>query len=50
MEIPSAPPGGALIQTSYAGVCHSDLHVQDGVIDLGKGVKQDRAVVFKALG
>ncbi|XP_019622100.1 PREDICTED: uncharacterized protein LOC109468286 [Branchiostoma belcheri] len=29
-EVPTAPKGGAVVKTEYAGVCHSDLHSLDG--------------------
>ncbi|XP_035674353.1 alcohol dehydrogenase-like isoform X1 [Branchiostoma floridae] len=29
-EVPTAPKGGAVVKTDYAGVCHSDLHGADG--------------------
>ena len=35
--VPQPPPDGVVIKTTYAGVCHSDLHLLDDVIDLGGG-------------
>eukprot|EP00058_Branchiostoma_floridae_P012099 XP_002597587.1 hypothetical protein BRAFLDRAFT_82307 [Branchiostoma floridae] len=29
-EVPTAPKGGAVVKTEYAGVCHSDVHLMDG--------------------
>lgn len=39
MEQPTPVPQGAevLLQVRAAGVCHSDLHLQDGGYDLGQG-------------
>ena len=30
-----APPGGALVRVTGGGVCHSDVHIQDGKFDTG---------------
>ena len=45
-EMPLPPPAGSevLLKVLAAGVCHSDLHVQDGSIDLGN----DEVVSFAA--
>jgi len=34
-EIPDPPPSGLILKTSYAGVCHSDLHFLKDEKDLG---------------
>jgi alcohol dehydrogenase, propanol-preferring len=48
IESPPAPEGTqALLRVSACGVCHSDLHVADGYIDLGQGQKLDLAPVVK---
>lgn len=37
-----APKGTeVLVKITYSGVCHSDVHLQDGYVDLGDGDKQD---------
>ncbi|XP_064602529.1 alcohol dehydrogenase-like [Liolophura sinensis] len=33
--IPDAPPKGLVIKTSFGGVCHTDIHLQDDKIPLG---------------
>ncbi|XP_078665327.1 alcohol dehydrogenase-like [Branchiostoma floridae x Branchiostoma belcheri] len=38
-EVPTAPKGGAVVKTEYAGVCHSDVHGADG--DLLKFIPLD---------
>jgi D-arabinose 1-dehydrogenase-like Zn-dependent alcohol dehydrogenase len=42
-EAPTPTPQGAevLLRVSHCGVCHSDLHLQDGYFDLGGGQKLD---------
>ncbi|XP_066275406.1 alcohol dehydrogenase-like [Branchiostoma lanceolatum] len=30
-QVPTAPPGGAVVQVAFAGVCHSDVHAADGL-------------------
>ena len=35
--VPVAPPGGLVVKTSFSGVCHSDVHIADDIIDLGNG-------------
>jgi len=39
MECPTPEPKGAevLIRMTAAGVCHSDIHIWEGVYDLGGG-------------
>lgn len=42
-EAPTPVPQGSevLLRVSHCGVCHSDLHLQDGYFDLGGGNKLD---------
>jgi D-arabinose 1-dehydrogenase-like Zn-dependent alcohol dehydrogenase len=42
-EAPTPAPKGSevLLRVSHCGVCHSDLHLQDGFFDLGGGQKLD---------
>lgn len=42
-EAPTPVPQGTevLLRVSHCGVCHSDLHLQDGYFDLGGGQKLD---------
>jgi D-arabinose 1-dehydrogenase-like Zn-dependent alcohol dehydrogenase len=42
-EAPTPEPVGTevLVRVSHCGVCHSDLHLQDGYFDLGGGRKLD---------
>jgi D-arabinose 1-dehydrogenase-like Zn-dependent alcohol dehydrogenase len=42
-EVPTPKPTGGevLLRVSHCGVCHSDLHLQDGYFDLGGGQKLD---------
>ena len=42
-EAPTPTPNGSevLLRISHCGVCHSDLHLQDGYFDLGGGQKLD---------
>ena len=39
MEMPTPEPTGTevLLQTTYCGVCHSDIHIWEGRYDLGGG-------------
>ncbi|XP_019640037.1 PREDICTED: uncharacterized protein LOC109481855 isoform X2 [Branchiostoma belcheri] len=30
--VPRAPPGGAVVQVAFAGVCHSEIHSADGQV------------------
>jgi D-arabinose 1-dehydrogenase-like Zn-dependent alcohol dehydrogenase len=51
MDCPTPEPKGAevLIRMTAAGVCHSDIHIWEGVYDLGSGNKmtlKDRGVVL----
>ena len=47
--LPKPPSGGAIVKTSYAGVCHSDLHLLAGFIDLGDGEKIDYTAILGKL-
>ena len=42
-EAPTPSPQGSevLLRVSHCGVCHSDIHLQDGYFDLGGGQKLD---------
>lgn len=42
-EIPTPTPSGTevLLRVTHCGVCHSDIHLQDGYFDLGGGQKLD---------
>jgi D-arabinose 1-dehydrogenase-like Zn-dependent alcohol dehydrogenase len=42
-EVPNPVPQGSevLLRVSHCGVCHSDIHLQDGYFDLGGGNKLD---------
>jgi D-arabinose 1-dehydrogenase-like Zn-dependent alcohol dehydrogenase len=42
-EAPTPEPRGSevLLRVSHCGVCHSDVHLQDGCFDLGGGQKLD---------
>lgn len=40
-DIPTPKGTEVLIKITYAGVCHSDVHLQDGHVDIGDGEKQD---------
>ena len=42
-EASTPPPKGSevLLRVSHCGVCHSDVHLQDGYFDLGGGQKLD---------
>ncbi len=42
-EAPTPAPQGSevLLRVSHCGVCHSDIHLQDGYFDLGGGQKLD---------
>jgi len=42
-EVPTPTPAGTevLMRVSHCGVCHSDIHLQDGYFDLGGGQKLD---------
>jgi D-arabinose 1-dehydrogenase-like Zn-dependent alcohol dehydrogenase len=51
MEMPTPEPKGAevLIRMTGAGVCHSDIHIWEGVYDLGSGNKmtlKDRGIAL----
>lgn len=51
MEMPTPEPRGAevLIRMTGAGVCHSDIHIWEGVYDLGSGNKMtlsDRGITL----
>ena len=36
-ETPSPQGKEVLLKVTYGGVCHSDVHIQDGYFDLGGG-------------
>jgi len=40
-EVPQPTGSQVLLRVSHCGVCHSDLHVQEGFFDLGGGKKLD---------
>jgi D-arabinose 1-dehydrogenase-like Zn-dependent alcohol dehydrogenase len=40
-EIPTPTGTEVLVKISHAGVCHSDVHLQDGYVEIGDGEKQD---------
>ena len=51
IELPTPEPKGTevLLEVTYCGVCHSDLHIWDGYYDVGGGQKmslKDRGVVL----
>ena len=51
IELPTPEPKGTevLMETTYCGVCHSDLHIWEGYYDIGGGKKmslKDRGVVL----
>jgi len=51
IELPTPEPKGTevLLETTYCGVCHSDLHIWEGYYDVGGGRKmslKDRGVVL----
>ena len=51
MDCPTPEPKGAevLVRMTAAGVCHSDIHVWEGVYDLGSGNKmtlKDRGIIL----
>ena len=51
IELPTPEPKGTevLLETTYCGVCHSDLHIWEGYYDVGGGKKmslKDRGVVL----
>ncbi len=48
--VPSPPPGGARIRTTYAGVCHSDLHHIHDEVNMGNGVIMRRRDIFPQHG
>ena len=45
MDAPNPAPQGTqvLVRVTGCGVCHSDIHIQDGVIDMGGGRKVEYA-------
>jgi D-arabinose 1-dehydrogenase-like Zn-dependent alcohol dehydrogenase len=48
IESPPSPKGAqVLLRVSACGVCHSDLHIADGYLDLGHGQKLDLAPAVK---
>ena len=40
-EIPTPKGTEVVVKITYSGVCHSDVHLQDGHVDLGDGDKID---------
>ena len=51
IELPTPEPKGTeiLLETTYCGVCHSDLHIWEGYYDVGGGKRmslKDRGVVL----
>lgn len=54
MELPTPEPSGSqvLLKVTHCGVCHSDVHLQDGYFDLGGGKKlsMDRLKLPHTLG
>jgi D-arabinose 1-dehydrogenase-like Zn-dependent alcohol dehydrogenase len=47
MDAPNPAPQGTqvLVRVTGCGVCHSDIHIQDGVIDMGGGRKVEYAKI-----
>ncbi|MGO3932545.1 alcohol dehydrogenase [Rhodopseudomonas pseudopalustris] len=41
IETPKPQGGGVLVRIERCGLCHSDLHIQDGYADLGGGKRLD---------
>src|SRR5258708_7536953 len=41
VETPKPQGGEVLVRIERCGLCHSDLHIQDGYADLGGGKKLD---------
>jgi propanol-preferring alcohol dehydrogenase len=50
-ESPTPKPSGTevLLRVTAAGVCHSDLHINDGYFDLGDGKRVDLAKLGASL-
>lgn len=48
-EEPTPKPQGSevLVRVTHCGVCHSDVHIQDGYFDMGGGTKQPVAGMHK---
>jgi D-arabinose 1-dehydrogenase-like Zn-dependent alcohol dehydrogenase len=40
-EVPVPQGTEVIVKITHSGVCHSDVHLQDGHVDLGDGDKQD---------
>ena len=36
-DFPRVPDRGFLLKTLYAGICHSDIHINDDEFDMGSG-------------
>ena len=36
-DIPTPPEDGCIVRTTYAGVCHSDIHLMEDKFGLGHG-------------
>ena len=49
-EVSAPPPGGCLVKTVYAGVCHSDLHMIRDASDLGGGRVRHFSSLMEAAG
>ena len=51
MDAPNPAPQGTevLVRVTGCGVCHSDVHIQDGIIDMGGGRKVEYAKLGFAL-
>ena len=45
VEAPKPAGREVLVRIERCGLCHSDLHIQDGFADLGGGKKLDTVVV-----
>ena len=41
VETPKPPGEEVLVRVGRCGLCHSDLHIQDGYADLGGGKRLD---------
>lgn len=39
--LPATPPDGVMIKTSFAGVCHSDVHFSEDTDASGAGTYRD---------
>ncbi len=50
VPIHEAPAKGLLVKTSYAGVCHSDLHFIKDKLNIGDGVFIERSKILAERG